>query len=154
MLQLVPMTQVEFDAYLERAVPEYAQAHVQAGGCEAGEALALAQADYAALLPLGLATKDHHLFTLRDGDAAVGMLWFQARDKQGRKSAYVFDFYVDPDQRRKGYGSLAMRALEEHVGAMGIARINLNVMGWNDAARALYEKCGFRVAGIGMTKVL
>lgn len=88
-MRLVPMTQSEFDSYLERAVPEYAQAHIQAGDCEPGEALILAQADYASLLPVGLATPGHHLFTLR-----------------------------------------------------------------NAAARALYEECGYRIAGIGMTKVL
>ena len=31
---------------------------------------------------------------------------------------------------------------------------NLNVMGWNHGARALYEREGFSVTGIGMTKVL
>jgi ribosomal protein S18 acetylase RimI-like enzyme len=154
MLRLVPMTQSEFDSYLERAVPEYAQAHIRAGDCDPGEALALAQADYASLLPLGLATPNHHLFTIRDGEESVGIMWFQARDKQTRKSAYLFDFSVVAGQRRKGYGRLAMRALEEMVAAMGMTRINLNVMGYNDAARALYEQCGYRIAGIGMTKVL
>lgn len=154
MLRLVPMTPPEFDAYLERAVPEYAQAHLQAGDCEAGEALALAQADYASLLPQGLATEGHHLFTLRDGALSVGMIWFQARESRGRRSAYIFDFHVEPEHRRKGYARLAMRAIEEHVAPLGIGRINLNVMGHNVAARALYEQCGYTIAGIGMTKLL
>ena len=154
MLRLVPMTQAEFDAYLERAVPEYAQAHVRAGDCDAGEALALAQADYASLLPLGLATPDHHLLTISDGDSAVGMMWFHSRDKKMKKSAYLYDFFIEPAHRRKGYGRQAMRALEERVAPLGITRINLNVFGYNDAARALYEECGYRIAGIGMTKVL
>jgi len=154
MLRLDPMTQSEFDSYLERAVPEYAQAHIRAGDCEPGEALALAQADYASLLPVGLATPNHHLFIIRDGEVAVGMMWFQARDKQARKSAYLFDFSIEAGQRRKGYGRGAMRLLEEKVAAMGVTRINLNVMGYNDAARALYEESGYRIAGIGMTKVL
>ena len=156
MLTLVPMTQAEFDEYLGYAVAEYAQAHIQAGDCDPGEALPLAQADYAALLPQGLASANQHVMTLRNaaGDK-VGMLWFElkaSRDK--RRSAYIFDFRIDAAHRRKGLGTQAMRALEQHVAPLGVTRINLNVMGWNDAARILYEKCGYRIAGIGMTKVL
>ena len=156
MLKLVPMTQAEFDEYLAYAVPDYAQVHIKAGNCDPGEALPLAEADYASLLPQGLASPNQHVMTLRD-DAGnrVGMLWFEAKvNRDKRRSAYIFDFRIDEAHRRKGLGSQAMRALEEHVSPMGITRINLNLMGFNDAARALYEKCGYRIAGIGMTKVI
>lgn len=148
------MTESEFDAYLEHAVPGYAEAHIKAGDCDPDEALVLAQADYASLLPLGLATECHHLMTIRDADATVGMMWFQAREKRGKRSAYLFDFHIAAEHRRKGYGARAMKALEEMLRPMGITRINLNVMGYNDAARALYEQSGYTIAGIGMTKTL
>lgn len=148
------MTDAEFDAYLERAVPEYAQVHLQAGDCDPEDALPLAQADYAALLPRGLATENHHLMTIRDGDAVVGMMWYESREKRGKRSAYIFDFRIEPEQRRKGYARQAMRAIEELVAPRGVTRINLNVMAFNHAARALYEQCGYTIAGIGMTKTL
>ena len=40
----------------------------------------------------------------------------------------------------------------EDYASLGAVRIGLNVMGWNHAARRLYEKAGFAVVGIGMTK--
>jgi hypothetical protein len=148
MLRLVPMTQSEFDSYLERAVPEYAQAHIRAGDCDPGEALALAQADYASLLPLGLATPNHHLFTIRDGEESVGIMWFQARQA---------DSQVGLSLRLQRGGGAAPQGLRSpgdarprgDGGRHGITRVNLNVMGYNDAARALYEQCGYRIAGIG-----
>jgi len=156
MVRLVPMSEAEFLRYLEPAVEGYAQAHIKAGDCDREDALALAQADYASLLPQGVATKDNHLFSIYTADSPtpVGMIWFASREKRSKKSAYIYDFEIYPEFRRKGYGVETLKKLEELVAAMGISRISLNVMGWNLAARALYEKQGYGVAGIGMTKVL
>ena len=156
MIRLVPMTAEQFERYLEPAIAGYAQAHVKAGDCSPEEALVLAKAEYESLLPRGLSSPNEHLFSIyADGHAEpVGMLWFEAREKRGRKSAYIFDFQVDPKWRGKGYGTAALRELDRLAASMGIGRIGLNVMGWNSGAKALYERCGFSVAGIGMTKVL
>ena len=156
MVRLVPMTPQHFARYLERAVPEYAQAHLKAGDCEPEEALELAQADYDSLLPAGLATPGHQLFSIvaHERQEPIGMLWFELREKRGRRSAYIFDFQIDPEWRGKGYGAAALQALDAMAATLGVKRINLNVMGWNHGAKALYEKQGFHVAGIGMTKIL
>jgi ribosomal protein S18 acetylase RimI-like enzyme len=156
MIRLVPMTAAQFDDYLGPAIAGYAEAHRKAGDADAEEALVLAKADYDSLLPLGIETPNHHLFTIVDGvtSEAVGMLWYEARERRGRKSIYIFDFQVDPRQRGKGYGTAALNEVERMARLQGIGRISLNVMGWNHQAQALYERVGFNVAGIGMTKVL
>lgn len=150
------MTAGEFGRYLETAVESYAAAHIRAGDCEPEDALALAQADYASLLPLGLDTPSQHVLSIHveESVSPIGMIWFEAREKRGRKSAYIFDFAIAPEWRGKGYGAATLRALENLVTSMGIARVSLNVMGWNEGAKALYDKLGFKVTGIGMTKVL
>jgi ribosomal protein S18 acetylase RimI-like enzyme len=156
MIRLEPMTQADYDAYVASAVKGYAQAHIKAGDCEPEDSLALAQADYDSLLPRGLQTPNQHLMSVYvDGDAKpIGLIWFQAREKRGRRSAYIFDFEIRPELRGKGYGAATLQALETLVGTMGITRINLNVFDYNHAAKALYARCGFTVAGIGMTKNL
>lgn len=154
MVKLVPMTDSDFRKYMETAVEEYAQAHVKAGDCDAAEALRLARADYDSLLPDGLSTRGHHLFSIVSGDAPIGMAWFEFRQKEDRKSIYLYDFQIDEPQRGKGYGAAALREIERVAASMGAMRMNLNVMGWNQVARSLYEKAGFTIAGIGMTKKL
>jgi len=154
MLKLVPMSEPGFRKYLETAVQEYAQAHVKAGDCEPEDALRLAQADYDGLLPDGISTRGHHLFSIVRGDAPIGMAWFQFRERDGRKSIYLFDFQIDAAERGKGYGTQALQRIEELARSMGAERMSLNVMGWNDGARRLYERVGFAIAGIGMTKKL
>lgn len=156
MIVLVPMTEPEFSRYLEAAVRSYAEAHLKAGDCDADEALTLAQADYDSLLPQGLATPGQHLFSIRaqSVDGNIGMAWFELRERRGRKSAFIYDFQIEEPYRGKGHGASSLRAVEKAAAAMGALRISLNVMGWNHVARALYEKQGFTVTGMGMTKLI
>jgi ribosomal protein S18 acetylase RimI-like enzyme len=156
-IRLVPMTSAQFDVYLQTAVRDYAAAHLKAGDCEPADALPKAQADYDELLPEGIRTVHQHLFMLRDDALArdIGMLWFAF--KQGvepPKAAYLFDLQIDPDLRGKGYGRAALASFEQLARDMGARKIALNVFGWNLPARALYEKAGYQVTGIGMGKAL
>lgn len=155
MITLRPMTQAQFEAYLERAVPEYAQAHVEAGDCDAHLALELARADYVSLLPAGLKSEDQYLFTINAPGRVepIGMVWFELRDRDGRKSAFIYDFRIDESQRGMGFGKATLARVDEELKAMGARSVSLNVMGHNHRARALYGKHGFRVTGIGMRKV-
>src|SRR5258708_21577351 len=101
MVKLVPMTEAEFAEYLGTAVELYAQAHIQAGDCEPADALELAQADYAMLLPQRLATPDHFLFSVlhETSGARVAIVWFDIRDLRAGRPAFVYDFGVRPEHR-------------------------------------------------------
>ena len=156
MVELVAMSDAHFRRYMETAVEDYAQAHIKCGDCDPSEARTLAKADYDALLPEGIASAGQFLFSVlaSDGRAPVGMVWFALRERNGKKSAYIYDIQVDAAQRGKGYGAETLRKTEALAASMGAARIGLNVMGWNHTARNLYEKAGFTVTGMGMTKTL
>lgn len=155
MIRLEPMSEAEFASYLARAVPSYAQAHLDAGDVHPDEALSRARQDYDELLPEGLRTPNEHLFTLaHETLGAVGMIWFELRERRGAKSAYLYDFEIREDLRGRGLGREALQRLEERLRELGVQRVGLNVFGHNRAARALYEKVGFEITGIGMTKKL
>ena len=156
MIRLEPMTPAQYERYLETAIPSYAQAHLRAGDCTAEEAPRLAKMDYDELLPQGLATPNQHLCSIFAEELVepVGMIWFALREARGRKTAYIYDFIVEPQWRGKGYGTETLRLVEGLLAAQGVTRLSLNVMGWTHQARALYERTGFAVAGIGMTKVI
>ena len=156
MVKLVPMTDAEFAEYLDTVIELYAQAHIRAGDCDAADALELAQADYAMLLPEGLHTAGQYLYSMFDEttDARVGMIWFAVKERRGKKSAFIYDFLVSEEHRGKGYGAQTLSKVDRTVEKMGVARISLNVMGHNHVARALYEKQGYAITGIGMTKIL
>jgi ribosomal protein S18 acetylase RimI-like enzyme len=158
MVQLEPMTETQFRSYLETAVEDYAQGHLKSGDCAPEDALRLAQEDYAKLLPDGLQSKDHFLYSIRDdaldGNQVIGMVWLEVKTKRVVKSAFIYDISIREDLRRKGYGRKVMERVEELILKRGIDTVGLHVFGHNHAARALYEKMGYQITGIGMTKTL
>ena len=82
------------------------------------------------------------------------MIWFELRERRGGRSAYLYDFVVREDLRGQGYGRRALELFEAKLRELGVGRIGLNVFGYNHAARALYEKMGYQVTGVGMMKQL
>ena len=78
MVQLEPMTETQYQSYLDTAVEDYAQAHLKSGDCAPEDALRLAQEDYQKLLPDGLQSKNNFLFSIHDdalGDnETIGMV--------------------------------------------------------------------------------
>ena len=155
MLSLVPMTEADFATYLARAVRSYADDHIRAGDVLPEEALPRAQKDYDELLPEGLRSKNQFLFNLtHDALGAIGMLWFALKEHRDVKTAYLYDISIREDLRGRGFGRQALEVLEVELRERNVASIGLNVFGYNHAARALYEKMGYQITGMGMKKML
>ena len=47
-----------------------------------------------------------------------------------------------------------MRLLEKEALGLGVSGLSLHVFGYNLAARALYQKLGFEITNINMSKAL
>jgi ribosomal protein S18 acetylase RimI-like enzyme len=55
---------------------------------------------------------------------------------------------VDPEHQGAGVGRALIEAAVERAKVLGARKVSLRVLGHNDAARRLYERCGFVVEGI------
>lgn len=156
LIALRPMTAGEFQRYLKPAIRGYAQMHVRAGDVDPKHALQKARAEYRELLPKGLASPGHHLYAItRTADGrAIGMVWFELKQRHGKRKAFIFDFAINKAQRGKGFGGQSMSAIEQQAKVLGAQAVDLHVFGHNVAARSLYEKCGYRYTGMHMTKDL
>ncbi len=148
------MTDEQYRRYRDGAVASYAQDIADSGLLPPAEAQQKARDDYARLLPDGLATEGHHLWTAYDGDVEVGMFWLNVERKSDGPHAFVYDFEVRPGLRRKGYGRAIIEAAEARCRGWGVVSIGLSVFGANVGARALYEQMGFQVAVAQMRKRL
>ena len=65
----------------------------------------------------------------------------------------AWDVYVLPEQRRRGVVSTLTRAAERLAAEQGRPRISLSFGIANDAARLLYQKLGYRDAGVEPERV-
>jgi ribosomal protein S18 acetylase RimI-like enzyme len=153
---LSPMSEPEFADYLEFAIPDFAADKVNAGQWSTDEALELARQGYDELLPQGLATPGHFLYTVRNQatGAAVGMVWFAAQARAGRQIAFIYDVYIVPEHQRQGHAKRALAAMEDAALSQGLSGIALHVFGHNAAAQALYRQLGFEATNINMFKAV
>ena len=73
-------------------------------------------------------------------------------EREGRAKvlhrAKVVGMYVAPEATGQGVGLRLLQALLAHSRAAGLESLVLTVTDGNDAARRLYERCGFRSFGI------
>jgi len=156
MTTLVPMLQEVFATYLESAIAGYADDNVASGRWPAEGALARSRTDFENSLPQGLATPDNFLFEIKSelGGPTVGFLWFAVVEKNGIRSAFIFDVEVKPEFRRQGHARAAFQAVEPIVRGLGLSSIGLHVFGHNPEAQALYNSLGYGITGINMLKAL
>ncbi len=154
MVGLRPMTEPEFQAFLERSIPDYARDKIQAGTWAAEEAFEKARQAHASLLPQGLSTPRHLLFTIELDGRPVGNLWLAVEGSPGRASGFIYDVFVEPPYRRRGVGYAALRLLDAEASRLGARTLSLHVFGFNLAARTLYEKLGYEITDVNMTKNL
>lgn len=156
MIRLVDMSDDEFRAYLARAVTNYADEISRANDLTPDVAQSQAEATFRRLLPEGHPRQeDQYMFSVVDeAERRVGMIWFGIRRDRKRPYAYIWDIYLEPDTRGKGYGEQVMRQVEDRVRDLGYDHIALNVFGHNLPARKLYERLGFQAIAISMGKDL
>jgi ribosomal protein S18 acetylase RimI-like enzyme len=148
------MTDAQYVAYRAHSADSYAKEIVESGSMSWEDAVEKAAADFAALVPEGLETPDHHLFTAYDGETEIGLFWLQIRTRATGPEGFILDIEVRPDQRRHGYGRAIMTAGEEECRRRGVTAIGLNVFAQNVGARALYDQLGYQVTSTQMRKRL
>ena len=149
------MTQDQYEAWMPRSIAEYAKDKISSGQWSAEEAVQRAREEHERLLPQGLATPNHRLWSItRTNDrASVGMLWIAVIEKPTPR-AFIYNIEIDAPFRRHGFAMQAMTKLEDEVRSLGLDQIGLHVFGHNAAARPLYEKLGYEPTNIVMTKHL
>jgi ribosomal protein S18 acetylase RimI-like enzyme len=155
-VRLRPMTDEEYLHWHDEAEADYANSFVRARVLTEDEAIEKARHDFATLLPEGLDTAEHHLWTAVDDatDEAVGMLWLHIAARGTGVHAFVYDVQMHARLRGRGYGRATMLAGEREARRHGARTIGLNVFGFNTTAVRLYDSLGYRVTSQQMEKVL
>lgn len=146
------MESAEFDPYLDRLIRTYAEDRIRSGQWAAEGGLAEPRKEVEKLLPVGLQTPSHFLYTFVRGsrEEKVGVVWL-AREPRG---GFVSDLLIFDSFRRQGYAEEAMRVLEDVAKEKGIRKRSLYEFGDNLGARRPYAKLGYVETNVVMSKTL
>jgi ribosomal protein S18 acetylase RimI-like enzyme len=146
-LQLRPIEDDEFVAWLPLLREDYARDLVRDYGISTDQARAKAVAEIDGHRPAG-----HSVFVIEVDSEPVGHLWLVERRDLGEPTLRVYDIDVDEPHRGRGYGKAAMAFAEEEARRRGLTRIALHVGVRNDVARNLYRSLGFEENEVAMSK--
>jgi ribosomal protein S18 acetylase RimI-like enzyme len=156
MVELTPMTQAEFELFLEHEIRQYADEQALAGYVSEAGAISKSRNDHRALLPKGLQTRGHYFYTVRESaqGADVGVIWLGTSLDSSRPTGSIFALEIHEPFRRQGYARQAMDQLEEIAQGMGLKQLGLHLFVRNEAGRALCDSLGYTVSGVNMGKEL
>lgn len=156
MLQLIPMTIAEFEPYSRASIADYADQSRLSGLMSVAASLDEAADIFHSLLPQGIDTPQHYLYTLCNDETAdtVGILWFSNIGEDNAQTAFLYDIAIYPPFQRRGYASEALQLLEQKIRDLNLKNISLNVFMDNAGAVALYRKAGFIASELTMIKPL
>lgn len=153
-VKLIPMKEETFKQYYKNSLEDYAYEHVKAGSWKGDEAVQKATEEFEQLLPDGLATKDHFLFSVLHDSEPIGILWLYVTPTDQEKLAFIYDIELEEEQRGKGLGKATMVALDEYAKLEGVKQIRLHVFAHNQRAVELYKTMGYEMTDYHMQKRL
>ena len=153
-VQLRPMREDEFTAWLPRLREDYGQAMIDDAGVTPEGAREKAAADVESLFPGERPSAEQLVFVIEADDKRVGELWLAEREDLRQPTLFIYDIHIDEAYRGRGYGKAAMILVEEEARRRGIDRVALSVFGRNAVARRLYQSLGYTENAIAMSKSL
>jgi ribosomal protein S18 acetylase RimI-like enzyme len=85
--------------------------------------------------------REHVALLAENGDVVAGFILARMR---GARHGWISDLYVSPDHRRGGAAGRLVREAATALRERGAEVIELDVRPWNEEARTVYERWGFR----------
>ncbi len=156
MIRLSPLSETEFEEYIELDIPRYAEENVRAGYWHTEQALDKSRAEHKKLLPDGLKTKNHLFFRIEETTQGgwIGTIWLYTNFEAAEPTGFIYSIDIEEPFQHKGFGRQAMLALEDKARELGLRRLALHVFAHNHPARVLYEKLGYQDKSMNMSKEL
>ncbi|MDA7025089.1 GNAT family N-acetyltransferase [Bacillus sp. CLL-7-23] len=152
---LKPMSEQDFEEYKSYTINHYAMEKVKAGLWTVAEAMEKAEEQFQRLLPNGLNSTNHYLWSIVNEEKDVmGWLWVYIDREHPLKDAFIYDIGLYEAYQGQGIGKWVLKTLEEEAEELGVKKLSLHVFAHNKTAIRLYEKMNYEVTDLHMSKRL
>ena len=144
----------DFPTWIEQSSAEYV-GDLLAQGRSHEEARRIAVESMARSFPEGTQSPGNEVFHVtNEVGTAVGYLWIGQDVTTDPGAWWVWDVFINADQRGRGHGRTTMLLGEEHARSHGARSLGLSVFGFNTGARGLYDSLGYETTSVKMLKKL
>jgi len=144
MLKLVQPTAGVFDTWFRESTDRQAEDRAWALGGDVETHRAQVSAMIPQLLPDGKDTPGHTFRIAQTEEGTdIAFVWFGTVPGMPSNARLLFDVYVAPEQRRKGYARTILTRMLAEMSAEGVEEVSLHARGDNVPALTLYESLGF-----------
>jgi len=150
---LVPVGEADFERFRRVAIDDYADECVLAGRWNADEAPARSERETSRFFPEGKPSPGNTVMDITSDGSHLGYIWWTVVP-ENPEEAFVCLLYIEPESRRKGFGTAALVAAEREMRAAGFRKMGLHVFSHNDRAVRLYRRHGLTETDIVMSKTL
>ncbi|MBB6480270.1 GNAT family N-acetyltransferase [Spirochaeta isovalerica] len=146
----------EFLEYKNCFIDEYSQELSENYMYSKDKSLVIATHDFKTSFEDSDINQNNHLYGIEIDESGikelVGYIWYSIDEE--KHCAFINDFYIFPQNRNQGLGSMSLLHLESILSKSDIWEIKLRVAYTNKSAARLYKKIGFTETGINMNKIL
>ena len=138
------MTDEEYVSFFRWSIQSQAKDLMEEDDCSWEEALVIAETELTGILQ---GPEHQRLMTVTETGSGenIGFIWMLHEQTDGRKQCFLCDFAIWEPYRRKGFSAAALALAEKDASEAGCREVVLFVTDRNTAAKALYEKSGYRV---------
>ena len=146
---LEPVSQSEYEAFVDAQIEEFAHEKVRAGHWRAEDARDLSRHAVESFLPKDGSRPGHRVWKVVAAQGArVGWIWVGPPPIQALavpSKRWLYQITIEASERGRGYGRAALAAVEALLAGEGVRELYLHVFRWNVVARSLYDSSGYEV---------
>lgn len=155
-IALKGMNKKQFESWKSRSQANFAAEVVKSQGVTKEKAKHIAEESFRRHLPEGFETEGQYIYHIvcQKEQKPIGYAWLGNKADLAFDHAYLYDLLLFPEFRGKGYGTAAMKVIEQEALRLGYAYLQLHAFGHNDPAIQLYLKSGFHITNVFMSKHL
>ncbi len=148
-MKLTKMNQEEYNLVKGKMIADYSKEKIRVGVWAKEEALDLSKETFETLLKDGAETENNYLYNVLDKrDNNIAYVWF-AKLKQ---EVFIYNIDIFEEYKENFEYDKLLTLIEKKVDSLGGKKLSVHTFGYNKELIEKYERFGFKITDITLSK--